>query len=99
MITDAQKQDLRHAVLGYLARRPTFAFDQFAIARYLTAHRHLDFRVSDADVVDACTLLLSLNLIQSSNDPLGASRYYQATGAGVLQDERRRRDLGIPEGA
>lgn len=83
-----QREDLRFAAREQLVAAKTVALDAEMIRRRVERSRLLDFSVTTADVEDALALLTSLGHANSIPSELGATRYYQATAAGVLAHER-----------
>ena len=80
-----RKEECRHAVLAHLAQRPRLAFPVDAITR--SANRNGgDF--TQEEIAEASELLVGLTLASVDADPLGSTRYYKVTGAGVLHYER-----------
>ena len=80
-----RKEECRHAVLAHLAQRPRLSFSVEAITRAINRSGG-DF--TQEETAEACELLTGLDLASADPDPLGSTRYYQVTGAGVLQYER-----------
>jgi len=80
------KELLRHAVLDCLATRHPAALPIPGLLRRLKTE--LDFPCSEADVQSALDLLISLGHVHADFDPLGASKWYSATGQGLLAAER-----------
>jgi|DewCreStandDraft_4_1066084.scaffolds.fasta_scaffold37355_5 hypothetical protein len=80
------KELLRHAVLDCLATRHPAALPIAGILRRIKTE--LDFPCSEADVESALDLLISLGHVHAAFDPLGRSRWYAATGQGLLYTER-----------
>jgi len=88
MLTHEQKEDLRHAALQALAIRAPAAL---APRQLLNAvKKEVDFPFELADLEAALMLLGGFTppLALATADPLGSSRYWSATSAGVLQYER-----------
>ncbi len=85
-ITASQKEDLRHAVLEFLTLRHPTASPARAIRR--TIAREVDWNVAEEEVNAALELLEGLGLVRHELDNLGATKYWQATSAGVLAQER-----------
>jgi hypothetical protein len=81
---------LRTAVLEFLSERLSLAFDNSQILRGLQVNRLVDFRVEMGDVCDAVAFLESAGLISVKHHTMGATKYAQATSAGVLHSERER---------
>ena len=83
-----QREDLRYAVREQLVAAKTVALDAEMIRRRVERSRLLDFGFTVADVEDALALLVGLGHASSMPVELGATKYYQATAAGVLAHER-----------
>lgn len=83
-----QKEDLRHAVLDVVALRHPAALTLRAIRRHVAVE--IGFQVEEPDVEAAAELLVGLGQFAVEPDPLGSTRYYRATPAGVLAQERGR---------
>lgn len=80
-----RKEECRHAVLAHLAQRPRLAFAADSIKRAINRNGG-DYTTDET--AEACELLVGLEFASWQPDPLGSTRYYQVTGAGVLQYER-----------
>ena len=95
-MTIEQKELLRIEVLNFLARRHLAAFNAKQIAVRLRTDRALDFEVTDAEVNDACGLLLKLGQVQELAElEFEVIPHYQATGKGVIQSEKWRAARGM----
>jgi hypothetical protein len=84
----AQKEDLRHAVLDVMVFRHPAALTLRAIRRHVAVE--IGFTVAEEDVAAAAELLVGLGHLAVEPDPLGSTKYYRATPAGVLAQERGR---------
>jgi hypothetical protein len=90
MITPTQREDVRIALLGFLAARFPLAFEASAIGTIMRRRGpQFDFPLEDADILAACEFLLSAGFVQAVPGPLGASRHFSATAAGILEAERK----------
>jgi hypothetical protein len=87
-LPQAQKEELRFAVRECLVAAATVALSAEMVARRLERRRLVDFLFDTRDVVDALTLLVGLGHATETPAALGATKYYQATAAGVLAHER-----------
>jgi hypothetical protein len=95
-MTIEQRETLRMAVLNFLAPRHRGAFRAQDIEERLKIERKLDFIFSTVDILDACELLVQLQLAQIVRESaLSVTKYYQATGKGVIESERWRLELGL----
>ena len=81
-----EKQDLRHVVLETIALRHPTALSVNAIWRRVKAQ--LDFEITESDAEAALEFLRGLGLVKFETDGLGSAKYWQATSAGVLANER-----------
>jgi hypothetical protein len=83
-----RREECRREVRRYLAERQALAFPAIAIRRKL---RHDGDDFTDEEIVAALEYLVSLDSphVRVRPDPDGATKYYQATSAGVLAHERR----------
>ncbi len=84
-----RREACRRAVLGFLAERQQVAQHAKTICRRLNDGHENDY--ADAEVEGALAFLAGTEppLVKAIPDPMGATRYYQATAAGVLAHERR----------
>lgn len=87
MITALQKEDLRHAVLEFLAVRFPAAHGLAAVRRRI--ERELDFKFEDDDLTAALEFLREKGLAKFVFDDLGSTRWWSATAEGVQAYERR----------
>jgi chorismate mutase len=79
------REDCRREVLRFLAERAALAHDAGAIRRRIN---QLGYELGDEDVRAALLFLRGLDLVAERFDPLGASKYWQVTSAGILHHER-----------
>jgi hypothetical protein len=88
MLTNEQKEDLRGAVLAALVVRHPAAITARQIAHAVM--RDVDFVFEEADVVAALELLRGLPapLVEWLPSDFGGTKYWRATSAGVLHEER-----------
>lgn len=89
MLTLQQREDLRIAILGWLAARQSLAYDSAAIRRFLRNKQALDFEFSPEDVSSALVFLKDPGYVVMIQGDLGASQHWTATSAGVLEAERK----------
>ncbi len=87
-LTTDQKEDLRHAVRAALAIRHPAALAPRQLVRLVK--KDLDFLFEEADVIAALEFLRGLSPVETdfTADPLGTTKYWSATSAGVLAHER-----------
>jgi hypothetical protein len=79
---------LRKAVLEYLAPRQALRFDPDVLRQRLASAQALDFNPSADEVAAALTFLRGRGWVDSLASGFGATRFYQATSAGVLAIEQ-----------
>lgn len=89
-MTQRQTEDLRSAVLEYLAQRQQLSFDPVQVHRGLSLNRMLDFQVGGDDVAMAVLFLHGKGWITLTASDVGATKYARATSDGVLASERSR---------
>lgn len=85
-IAQERREECRREALRFLADRQVVAHHPKAIRRGLNVGHEHDF--TDDEVEAALGFLESAGLVKVVHEPLGATRHYQATAAGVLQHER-----------
>lgn len=71
-----------------LVAAQTVALNADMVMRRVQRARVIDFPFAVEDVTAALELLVGLNHAKSEPIELGATKYYQATAAGVLAHER-----------
>jgi hypothetical protein len=84
-------EELRRAVLDFLAARSAVAFAPEHILDRIIKSNALDFPPEPDELITALTFLENFTpepLIKFKCALLGSSRFYQATSAGVLASER-----------
>lgn len=86
ILDQARREACRHDTLGFLAERQMVAHHANTVRNRLNAGHQHDY--TDAEIGAALAFLVGAGLGQVIRDPLGATPYYQATSAGVLQHER-----------
>lgn len=87
-ISQQQREQLREALVGYLAPRCALNFDAPAIKRALTHKRAVDFEIQDEDLTAALFVAEGMGYIKKVNAEMGATLYWQSTSGGVLAAER-----------
>lgn len=85
-IAQERREECRREALRFLADRQVLAHHPHAIRRGLNVGHEHDFTA--AEIGAALGFLDSSGLVKSIPHKLGATLYYQATGAGVLAHER-----------
>ena len=80
----ARNSEVRKEVLAYLAERQGVSQTSATIHRRV--NRENNFTI--AEVESALTFLEGMDLVEHEVDSLGATKYWQATSAGVLHAER-----------
>ena len=88
MLTQPQREELRFAVREQLVVAATVALTAEMLQRRVQRTKAVDFVFAVEDVAAAAAFLVSLTQATETPAPLGASKYYQATAAGVLAHER-----------
>lgn len=88
MITPSQKQELRHAVLDFLAPRSRQAYTVQSMRRLIKNNQLVDFEFADDDLADACELLCDIGFLKKFPDKLGSDVYYQISAHGIIEQER-----------
>ncbi len=84
-------EDLRRAVLDFLAARQAVAFEPGVVLDRIIRSRVLDFQPGPDEFAAALAFLENFSpepLITFKRALLGSTRFYQATSAGVLAFER-----------
>mgnify|MGYP007100081546 CR=1 FL=1 len=85
-ISKEQAEELRHAVLAYLAARHPAALPPRAILR--TVEKDVGFRFDYEALHSALEFLRGDGLAALTMDPLGSTPYWSSTTAGVRTWER-----------
>lgn len=83
--TPSEKEEIRHAVRGYLYDR------QRAAQPATTINRNLRREGTQCDLEDveiALHFLASLKQVETAPDDLGSTEYFSLTAAGILAHER-----------
>jgi hypothetical protein len=88
MLTQPQREDLRYVVREQLVAAQTVALTAEMISRRVTRARIVDFPFGVADIEAALNLLVGLGQAKETAASLGATKFFQATAAGVLAQER-----------
>jgi len=82
------REDLRMAVLDYLAGRCALVFDAPSIHRALLSRRR-DLESPTLDQIsEALTFLRGLGYVAAAPHKMGATLYWKATSDGILASER-----------
>jgi hypothetical protein len=84
-----QKEELRIAILAYLAERHPIVFIPDAIRSFILRRQRVDFQFGSDDAESAISLLLDMKLIEPKSERLGTTIYYKASGSGLIEAERR----------
>jgi hypothetical protein len=84
-----QNEELRRVTLEVLATRFPTALQVPAITRRINDAALLDFQATDDAVIGALEFLRGFQHVAVTMEPLGSTKYYAATSAGVLAWERR----------
>ena len=86
ILTNEQKEDLRHAVLEALAVRHPAALAPRQLVR--AVKKEVPFLFEETDVTAACEILRGLLFAEFTLDELGGTKYWRATSNGVIHFER-----------
>lgn len=87
-LPQTQKEELRFAARQVLVSASTVALTTEMVMRRIARGQLVDPPFDVKDVQEALTLLVGLGHASETPAPLGATKYYQATAAGVLAHER-----------
>ena len=80
-----RNEEARREVLGFLAVRNLLAHSLPAVRRGVN---RAGFDFNEEEIASALGVLIGLGLAIDRVDPLGSSKYYQATASGVIAHER-----------
>lgn len=86
MLTPEEKEELRHAVLEFIAIRHPAALTRRQI--FNGAKKEVAFAFTEDDTNAAVNLLAGMNFAKAEMDRLGSTEYWSATSQGVLEYER-----------
>lgn len=87
-MTNEEKQQLREAVIEYLAKRPAAKFTVSTITRMVSKRGLIDFDVTEQDVAEALAVLEGYAFVSADYPKFGSVKQYQATSEGVMFHER-----------
>ena len=87
MISDLDKQTLRHVILETLAVRHPNALTRKQVLN--RSAMEVDFSIDLTDIVRALQFLHGLGQLANEPDPFGATDYWTITSSGLLAHERR----------
>lgn len=87
-MTNAQREELRHAALEVIASRPGTALDLTQIRRRIDQAKLVEWEYTDIDLRQALAVLIAMEFALMKHDTLGSTEYFQAESAGVLAYER-----------
>lgn len=82
------KEQLRTALVVFLADRPTARFSVQELTRRIRAQNAVDVPFEESHVADALALLDGFGLVQKVNRPLSGLYDYQITSEGVVFKEK-----------
>lgn len=88
-MNQTDREILRQRVAGYLASRQQLDFEVSAIRRSITGRGFIDFEVTDEDVRQALVFCEGCGWCKQRPSEVGATVYWSATSAGVLESERK----------
>jgi hypothetical protein len=80
-------EEIRYAVRAHLYDRQGVSQSAGTIRRNLSREIR---DLTDAEIEDACRLLVDLDQVAIDTSELGSTRYYRITAAGILAHERTR---------
>lgn len=84
-----RREDCRRDVLRYLAERQAVAHHPNTIRNRLNAGHQNDYSIDEIEAGLAFLVTTDPKLVNAVPEPMGATKYYQATAAGVVASERR----------
>lgn len=87
-LSQSDREELRYAVREQLVAAQLVSLSAEMLQRRVDRSRSLNFTATIQDVTAALALLESLGQAVASPAALGATKFYQATAAGVLAHER-----------
>jgi hypothetical protein len=87
-IAQERREDCRRHVLRFLAERPAGAHHAKTVRQKLNAGHEADYELEE--IVSALAFLTSTEpaRVKEIPAPMGSTKYFQATAAGVLAHER-----------
>jgi hypothetical protein len=85
-LSQERREECRAETLRFLVARQVVAHHPQTIRRGLNVGHRNDFE--DADVEASLVFLVDANFVKIVRQPLGATKFYQATSQGVLASER-----------
>jgi hypothetical protein len=88
MLSQPQREEMRYAVREQLVAAQTVALTAEMMFRRVQRARIVDFKFEVGDIEAALGLLVGLGQAKETAASLGATKFYQATAAGVLAQER-----------
>lgn len=88
--TDIQwREQLREAILCYMADRPTRSFSVSELTSRREVRNHVDVEFDESHVNDALAVLEGFKLVTRVDRPLSGMQDYQVTAEGVTFRERQ----------
>ncbi len=88
MVNLEEKQYLREAVLGYLARSPGQRYEPHPLHTLLQRRKVVDFPFSHSDLDEALAVLEGLGFVERVKSRLGAIPQFMASAEGVIFHEQ-----------
>lgn len=83
-----QREDLRNALVAFLADRPTRAYSVAELARARDIRQSVDASFDESHVQDALALLIGFGLVHEVPRKLAGLSDFQITSEGVIYRER-----------
>lgn len=87
-LAQERREECRAAVLEFLAERNAVAHHAQTIRQRLNAGHAHDFTIEEVEAALAFLAGSEPALVKATPTSLGATKYYQATAAGVIAHER-----------
>lgn len=88
MTKQMDRELLRKATLRFLSERFRLALDSAAIHRLMTDKHYVDGPFDEDDLAQALVILIGEGYVDEVRETLGATICYQATGKGIIANER-----------
>ena len=87
-ISQHQREQLRQAVVGYLAARSSFKFDSPSIRKSIVMRNITKFSFDEEDIDQELLFLEVLGFAQKSQTNMSETLYWQATCEGVRESDK-----------
>lgn len=89
-MTAQQTDELRHAIVEFLALRHPNAYQAESIKRMLVNRQILDFTPTDSEVVSSLALLVEKGIVNRILESIDIVPAWQISGDGLLHYQRAR---------